>query len=187
MRAFIALELPLDIKNALDKIQDKLKITLPGINWIKPSNLHLSLKFLGEISVKQSGDIQQIITEITKTILPFEIKLETLGVFPDCRQAHIIWVGTNQPPPELKQLTDQLETKLLEFGLAEEQHPFLAHITLGRIKHPIIALDLEKTLEGLKKEIAQMNFGFNSRGITLFQSVLGPNGPTYTILKEAAF
>ena len=187
MRAFIAVELPSDTKNTLVKIQDKLKIILPKVSWVKPANLHLSLKFLGEISANQLECTQQVITEIVKTSAPFEIKLETLGVFPDCRQARIIWVGTNQPPPELKQLTNQMGTKLLEIGLAEEQRPFQAHITLGRIKHPIIASDLEKTLEGLKKEMAQMNFGFNSGGITLFQSVLGPGGPTYTILNEAAF
>lgn len=187
MRTFIAIELPLDIKNALTKIQDKLKTTLPKINWVAPANLHLSLKFLGEISLKQLKRTQQIITEIIKTTLPFEIILETLGVFPDFREARIIWIGTNQPPRQLKQLVDQLETKLLKIGLPEEQHPFRAHITLGRIKNPLTPSDLERGLDKVKNDCRDANLNFNTGGITLFQSVLGPNGPTYSILKETSF
>jgi RNA 2',3'-cyclic 3'-phosphodiesterase len=183
MRAFIAIELPENIKNDLTKIQDKLKISLPKINWVKPANLHLSLKFLGEISSSQLEPIVQVMTEIIKTTPPFEIKLETLSVFPNYRAARIIWIGINQPPPELKQLADQLETKLLKIGLPEEKRPFQAHITLGRIKNPLIPEDLEKGLDKIRNDCLE----FKIRGITLFQSLLGPGGPTYSILKEAAF
>ena len=202
MRAFIAIELPLDIKNTLSKIQDKLKTTLPNtqrrllsryfnhnsdavecISWVKPANLHLSLKFLGEISLKQLKCTQQIIAEIIKTTLPFEIKLETLDVFPNYQQARIIWIGTNQVPLKLKQLVDQLETKLLEIGLPEKQHPFRAHITLGRIKNTLISSDFERGLDKVKNDCRDANLKFNTSGITLFQSVLGPSGPTYSILK----
>lgn len=187
MRAFIAIKLPLDIKNALTKIQDKLKTLLPKISWVKPANLHLSLKFLGEISLNQLKDAQQIIAETAKTTLPFEIELKNLDVFPSYRQARIIWIGIDQPPLQLKQLAAQLEKSFLESGIPEEQRAFQAHITLGRIKHPIAPSDLEKNLNRLKNKITDMNLKFNIRGITLFQSVLGPNGPTYSILKEADF
>jgi RNA 2',3'-cyclic 3'-phosphodiesterase len=178
MRTFIAIELPLDIRNSLVKIQDKLKITLPKINWVKPANLHLSLKFLGEISLEQVESIQQIIADITKTFVPFEIRLDTLGVFPNYRTARIIWIGTNQPLFELKQLVDQLETKLLETGLPKEERPFQAHITLGRIKNPLIPADLEKELNKVSGDCLDLKF--NTGGITLFQSLLDPGGPTYS-------
>ena len=185
MRAFIAVELPSDTKNTLVKIQDKLKIILPKVSWVKPANLHLSLKFLGEISANQLECTQQVITEIVKTSAPFEIKLETLGVFPDFRTARIIWIGTNQPPPELIQLAGQLETRLLKIGLPKEEHPFRTHITLGRVRNPLVPADLEKGLDKVKNDCVDVKF--NAEGITLFQSVLGPGGPTYNILKEAAF
>jgi 2'-5' RNA ligase len=187
MRAFIAINLPSDIKNYLSKLQDQLKTTLPKIGWVKPANLHLSLKFLGEISSKQAENIQQIIAAIIKTTLPFEIKLETLGVFPDYQTARIIWIGTHQPPPGLKQLAEQLEKKLPKTGIPEEGRFFQAHITLGRIKQPLIAVDLEKTLNTLKSELTAGNLKFNAGGVTLFQSLLGPGGPTYNILKEEVF
>lgn len=187
MRTFIAIELPLNIKNSLAKIQDKLKPTLPKINWVKFSNLHLSLKFLGDISLKQLKRTQLIITEIIKTASPFEIKLEALGVFPNYQRARIIWIGTNRPPYELKRLVAQLETKLLKIILLEKQHPFRAHITLGRIKNTPISSNLEKGLNKIGDDLLDMSLKFNIQGITLFQSRLGPYGPTYTILKEATF
>ncbi|MFH0917962.1 MAG: RNA 2',3'-cyclic phosphodiesterase [Candidatus Omnitrophota bacterium] len=187
MRAFIAIKLPLDIQTALVKIQDKLKTALPKINWVAPANLHLSLKFLGEISLEQLKDTQQIIAEIIKTTHSFQIRLETLGVFPNCRLARIIWIGTPQAPIPLKQLVEQLEKKLLPLKIPKEQHIFQTHITLGRLKYAIIPSVLEKELSGLKDKINDMNLKFYAGGITLFQSVLGPGGPTYSILKEADF
>ncbi len=184
MRAFIAIELPLVIRNSLVKIQSRLKITLPKINWVTPSNLHLSLKFLGEISLEQISDIQQIIAETIKTTPALEIKLETLGVYPDYRQARIIWIGTNQTPDQLQQLVGQLQTKLLKIGLPEHEHLFRMHITLGRIKNTLIPKDLEGALDKVKNDLSNMDLKFSAGGITLFQSVLGPSGPTYSILKK---
>jgi 2'-5' RNA ligase len=184
MRAFIAIELPLVIKNSLAKVQDKLKTNLPEISWVAFDNLHLSLKFLGEVSLEQINAIRQIIAEINKTAFVFEIKLEILGVFPDYRKAQIIWTGTKQAPGQLQQLVDQLQVKLLKIGLPKEQRHFQTHITLGRIKKPLRPGDLESALDKAKNDLAGMNLEFNAGGITLFQSVLGAGGPTYKILKS---
>jgi len=187
MRAFIAIELPLEIKDALLRIQDKLKARLPEISWVKPLNLHLTLRFLGEISPEQLSEIKQIITEITKTTSGFKIKLETLGVFPNLHAARIIWIGANQPPLELKQLAEQLETRLVESGIPQEQRSFCAHITISRIKSSLKSLSLEKELEKIKNDFASANWEFDCGGITLFESTLGPRGATYTALKKASF
>jgi 2'-5' RNA ligase len=187
MRAFIAIELPLDIKNKLTKIQDTLKTNLPKISWVKPANLHLSLKFIGEISAQQHASAQQIIARIVKTVTPFEIKLETLDVFPNLSQARIIWIGTRHPAEQLKQLAAQLEEIFFQSGIPREQHAFQAHITLARIKHPIIAAILARELDRLKNGINGMDLKFNAAGITLFKSILGKGGPTYRILKKEDF
>jgi RNA 2',3'-cyclic 3'-phosphodiesterase len=187
MRAFIAIKLPLDIQDALGEIQNKLKLSLPKVTWVKPTKLHLSLKFLGDISFEQLERIQQIIADIIKTKLPFEIRLEILGVFPNYRQAKIIWIGTRLLPPELKQLVAVLEKEFLELGIPQEQHAFQAHITLGRIKYLILPSDLEKGLDKIKNDLLDANLKFTIKGIALFQSRLNPSGPTYSILKEANF
>lgn len=187
MRAFIAIELPSNIKDTISKMQDKLKAGLPKVSWVKPINLHLTLKFLGEISPKQLENINQITAEIVKTITDFKIKLESLGVFPNPACARIIWVGTDQAPDALGQIFAQLEKKLAELGIPKEDRPFKAHITIGRIKGRLNPCDLEKAINRAKNDMIYENLEFNTRGITLFQSTLGKQGPAYTALKETNF
>lgn len=201
MRAFIAIELPLKIKDAISKIQVKLKTTLPKISWVKPINLHLTLKFLGEIPSKKLDDINQIISEITQPTTGFGIKLETIGVFPNTAEARIIWIGTEEVPETLKQIIGQLETKLGEYGIAKEKRPFRAHITLGRLRNHIMPSELENSIGNIKADMVHENLEFVTRGITLFQSTLKPegycvasnsqshkpSGPAYRVLKKANF
>jgi len=187
MRAFIAIELPANIKDTVSKIQDRLKTNLPKVSWVKPNNLHLTLKFLGEVSSQQLDDINQITAETVKTITGFEIKLDSLGAFPNPAFARIIWIGSQQLPKPLEQIVEQLETRLAGLGIPKEERPFRAHITIGRIKHHLNPSDLEKAIAQIKNDLVNQNLEFNTRGITLFESTLGKGGPTYTALKETNF
>ncbi len=186
MRTFIAIELPASIKDALSKIQDELKAGLPKVSWVKPQNLHLTLKFLGEISPEQLDAVKRIITEVSQGTVAFKIKLDDLGVFPDLRNARIIWLGISQDTIA-KQITGLLETKIADIGIAKEKREFSAHITIGRIRARLLASDLERELKRVKNDLIDANLEFNAGGVTLFESTLGPGGPAYTVLKEANF
>jgi 2'-5' RNA ligase len=187
MRAFIAVELPPDIQDALIRIQNKLRTTLPKIAWTKPDSLHLTLKFLGEISEDQQAAIQDIITGLTQAQRPFEIQLKTLETLPPGRIPRIIWIGTHQAPAQLKQLVNNLEDKICELGIPKEKRSWQAHITLGRIKQPISVDIVEKELNRLKDEIATLNLKFITREVILFKSILKAGGPIYSILKRCQF
>ncbi len=184
MRAFIAIELPIEIKNSLSKIQEKLATEKLKVSWVKPHNLHLTLKFLGDISSEQLSQIEQIITEITKTTAGFKIKLETLGVFPDLNAARIIWIGANQVPLELEQLAQQLQIRLAECNIPQEQRIFCAHISIGRIKYKLAPSDLNKAIDKLRNDMKSANREFDCGEITLFESTLKPDGPIYTVLNK---
>lgn len=184
MRAFIAIDLPIEIRDGLSKIQDELKNELPNIIWVKLQNLHLTLKFLGEISLKQCNKIKQIITEITKEGSGFKIKLKSIGVFPNTHAARIIWIGNNQLPAELKNFAEQLDKKLVKSGILQEERLFRAHITIGRIKYQLISSDLKKAFDKTENDLSSANLEFNCREITLFESTLSPGGPIYTILEK---
>ncbi|MFA6130049.1 MAG: RNA 2',3'-cyclic phosphodiesterase [Candidatus Omnitrophota bacterium] len=183
MRAFIAIELSAGVKDSISRIQEKLKTEPLKINWVKPQNLHLTLKFLGDISPEQLSRIKQIISGITKTP-GFRIKLNTLGVFPDMAAARIIWIGDNQPTLELKQLAEQLEIKLEISGIARQPKPFSAHITIGRIKSRLLLSDLQKVIDKIKRDMEGTNWEFDCSKVTLFESTLGPGGPAYTMLDQ---
>ena len=178
MRAFIAIDLPSNIKAEISKIQDKLKTNLARVHWVKAQNLHLTLKFLGEISPEQLEAINRIIDKVSQTTVPFKIKLDDLGAFPDLHDARIIWIGIKQDT-QLKQIVQLLETKIGDMGITKEKRGFSAHITIGRIKSgkELKPADLEK----------ELNLEFDAREITLFKSTLGSSGPIYTVLKEANF
>jgi len=187
MRAFIAIKLPPEINASLIKLQHELKLTLPKISWVKPANLHLTLKFLGEISTEQLACAAQKIPEIIKGFSPFEIKLETLGVFPDLSRGRIIWIGSQTPDPELKRLVGEIEKELSKIGLPKERHSFQAHISLGRIKQPLNPLDLECCLKKVWNDCATLDLKFSAAGITLFKSQLNRQGADYSILQELNF
>jgi len=184
MRAFIAIELPVEIKDSLSRIQEKVKIEPLKISWVKPQNLHLTLKFLGDIPPQQLNEIKQIISGIARITPGFEIKLNTPGVFPDMAAARIIWIGADQLPLELKQLAEQLEIKLAVSGIPRQEKSFSAHITIGRIKSRLLLPDLEKVIDKIKTAAAGLNWGFDCKKVTLFESALGPGGPAYTVLDQ---
>jgi len=211
MRAFIAIGLPAEIKNTLSEIQENLKIEqlkllsseiLPSsrgrmsnlrakednsrksISWVKPQNLHLTLKFLGDISSVKLNEIKQAITEITKTAPGFKVRLEAAGVFPGLHAARIIWIGADQAPLALNQLAEELETRLSASGIHREQRDFRPHITIARIKTRLNPSDLKKAVDKIGENLAEASWEFDCREITLFESALGPTGPTYTILDQ---
>ncbi|MDD5561166.1 MAG: RNA 2',3'-cyclic phosphodiesterase [Candidatus Omnitrophica bacterium] len=184
MRTFIAIELPEEIQDSLSVIQERLKTGTPEIRWVKPQNLHLTLKFLGDITFEQLNGIKEIITEITKISPAFKIKINSAGVFPNMHAARIIWMGSDQLPLGLKQLALQLETRLVQTGIPQEQRPFRAHITIGRVKEHIAPADLGKVLNKIENEIAGANWEFACGKIALFESTLEPKGPTYALLEK---
>ncbi len=184
MRAFIAIKLPAQTKDALGRIQGKLKTALPELNWVKPENLHLSLKFLGEINDAQAKEAQESITLAAKTTGAFEVNLNLLGVFPGQR-SRVIWAGTNQTPLKLIQLAQVVEKECLRLKITAAHRPFQAHITLGRIKNPIHQALLQEALQTQQQEIAKINLNFKVKRVSLFQSVLSPEGANYNILEEA--
>lgn len=186
MRAFIAVELPANIKEALAKVQDTLKTTLPKAGWVNPQNLHLTLKFLGDISPRQLKEIRRIIAETGTETASFKIKLDQLGVFPGLRQPRVIWAGISRDSA-VKQLAGSLERKLSGIGIGKEKREFSSHITIARLKHQIDPAELERGLGEAKNDLLYANLEFNAEGITLFESVLGPSGPAYTVLEKASF
>ena len=187
MRAFIALELPPEIKEAVSAIQNKLKTSLPGISWVKPQNLHITLKFLGGISPRQLAETKTIIMQISAITAPFSLKPDGLGVFPGRGQPRIIWLGINEDPA-VKGIAASLEREIFKIGIAKEKRDFSGHITIGRVKIPLDPEDLEEELKKARNDLLATNLEFKAMGITLFESVLGgSDGPVYTALKEANF
>ena len=183
MRVFIAIELGKEIKEALSKIQDELKTVQGDVKWVEPQNIHLTLKFLGEIEENKIPKISQTLKAISCQVRPFTITLSELGAFPSHKYPRIIWIGIDEGKDELSKLAELIEDSLVQLKFPKEKRGFSAHFTLGRVKS-------RKNIESLcqKLSIIQVpKLKQEIKSIVLFKSTLTSKGPFYEKISEESF
>ena len=184
MRAFFCVEIDDSLKQSLHQISRPLHKTAANVSWVKSENLHITLKFLGDIDSSLVGHLRQVSDEVVKLTQPFTYALDRLGAFPDERKPRVIWIGCSQLPTQLIELHSMLDSQLENMGFQRERH-FEAHITLGRVKE-----DNKGRFEDLNERFQKIgNFQFQSTatGLTLMESQLTPHGPIYTPLFRLPF
>jgi 2'-5' RNA ligase len=184
MRAFIAIELPEQIKAKLSALQSLLKKSGADVKWVLPENIHLTLKFLGEISEETALKIIKIVEKLALNKKQFEITLSSLGAFPEGKSPRVIWIGIDKGVQETKNIFEELEEELSAgLAISKETRAFSSHITIGRVKSTLNIERLVKDLKELEGYFGKETIGFKASGITLFKSLLGPEGPAYEPLK----
>jgi 2'-5' RNA ligase len=173
IRTFIAVELPDRFLHAIEKIESELDI--PGIKLVEPKLVHITMKFLGDIS---ESNIEQIAAALSQiNCAPFEAKIKGIGVFPKIAYIKVIWLGAQG---NFEVLHNEVERVLLPFKFAKD-HQFSPHATLARVKElreKALLLEKMKKLEDI--DLGTMNVG----SISLKKSTLTPQGPIYETLKE---
>ncbi|MCX5697614.1 MAG: RNA 2',3'-cyclic phosphodiesterase [Candidatus Omnitrophica bacterium] len=184
MRTFIAIELPPDIKESLGKLQAGLKQTGADVKWVNPDNIHLTLKFLGEVDDKKIIEIENILGEVAKSSKSFYINPCSIGVFPKIEFPKVIWIGIDKGDSETKVIAGKLEQSLAQIGIPKEDRPFSSHITIGRTKSFLKRDKLIQELKNLEGKIAGKFREFPVTKLTLFKSTLTPKGPIYEILSH---
>lgn len=181
IRAFIAVVLPETVKEALGGVQQEMKQVGAEARWVRPQGIHLTLKFLGDISVEQVPSIRQAMEEAARGSGPFEVRIAGVGVFPNERRPRVIWVGLEEPTGALVSLQKSLEAALRPLGFKPEGRPFKGHLTLARIKAPGRTGGVLKAIEAQKDvDLGKMSVD----KIVLYQSTLKPTGAVYAALEE---
>jgi 2'-5' RNA ligase len=179
IRAFIAVDLDDSVIEKICNAIGVLKSHITEIRWVKKENLHLTLKFLGNIAEPQVRSIVAAIGQPLRLFAPCTISAKGLGVFPDFRRPKILWVGLNGDP--LAELAAKIESALVPLGFVPENRVFTPHLTIGRWREG------SRPAKNLRQEIASWNdFEFGAcavRQIVLFQSVLKPEGASYRELR----
>jgi len=179
LRAFIAVEIgPLEeLVIFLDEIRD----TGADIKLVEPENIHITLKFLGDIDEGTVPEISNIIRDASLDLKPFTLKLLDTGAFPNLNYIKVLWVGLEDPGP-LPVLAKVLDDKLHQLGFNKEKRGFKPHVTIGRVKS-------RKNKEALKKILINSqnrDFGkIDVKSICLKKSILSSKGPTYYTLFDA--
>ena len=125
-RLFVALTLPLPVRDSLLALAEPL----PGVTWTRPDQLHVTLRFLGDVSADMS---ESMITRLSAVqVAPFILPLEGLGAFPPNRPPRVLWIGVGSGHPRLFQLRQRLDDALLAAGLQLDVRTFHPHVTLAR-------------------------------------------------------
>jgi len=151
----------------------QLRRRLGSAKWVAPENLHITLRFLGEVNTSTVSRIQQEAESVAADCAPFQLKLDRLGAFPRSEKARVVWAGPAVENEEFSELARRLEEAARAVGLPPEQRRPSPHVTLARFRVP----------RDISPVIAPLDAGtldFSAREMVLMRSTLGPQGPTYS-------
>lgn len=171
MRLFVAIPLPEAVKNLIARSYR----SFPRVKWVRPEQLHLTLRFIGEVPQKQLPSLASALAQVT--VPAFNLQTDECGFFPNERRPQVFWLGL-VPAPELLQMQAEIEKTLVSTGLPGETRPFMPHLTLLRFKDRP-RQELLTKLSQTFTELPQQRFlcsGFN-----LYSSLLTPTGAIHNV------
>ena len=177
-RGFIAIDIDAT-PNILNFLND---ITNVGadVKLVEPQNIHITLKFLGDVQEDKIKEIEQVMEESVKSIGPFTIKMNGTGVFPNPNYIKVVWIGIKDIET-IGTIASNIDVSLSQIGFKKEKRGFSAHLTIGRVKTAKNKQHLLKVIESYR------DFEFSTQEVTsikLKKSDLTPNGPIYKTLRE---
>ena len=184
IRTFIALELPASIIELLDNVQQEIKSLALRARWVRTENIHLTLRFLGDIDPGHVDRIDEAIHKAAEGFAPFTLALKGVGFFPGIKRPRVIWAGLGGQIRLLIQLQRKLADSLAAIGFPNEKRPFKGHLTLGRIREAVNPDTIRQVIE-IYSDLGSEEFTVGR--VALFQSDLKPTGAVYTRLRTTTF
>ena len=185
LRAFIAVEIPAEIQQNVYKQTTNFRRSIDSlIRWVPAENMHLTLKFLGDVSPSSVEFLTQMLRNEAEAVPCFNIHLTGLGSFPSLRRPRLIYIGI-QAPAALEALQRGIDAASHRLGYPSEERPFSAHLTLGRVKQNVGAADQQKIRRTLESTQVDVLGSARVDSVHLFKSELKPSGSVYTRLYSA--
>jgi 2'-5' RNA ligase len=179
IRAFLAIELPESLREGLAQVQGELKRSRADVRWVAPGNIHLTLKFFGNVPDNEIDGLAAAAREAAAETAPLQLRVTVAGAFPSPTAPRVVWLGLGGDVAPLTQLFYRLEKAFADLGYPPEGRAFNPHLTLGRVKSPANRDKLAKLLA----QLPPVDWPpFEVKELTLFQSILSPKGSTYTPL-----
>ncbi len=176
MRSFIAIDLSSPVRESLAKLQTELKKCGADVRWVKPENIHLTLKFLGNIGEQTIDGIVKMVERCCKGLNIFDIEVSGVGVFPHVRAPRVLWAGISGDGA-LEELQRKIEDGAASLGFERENRRFAPHLTLGRFRSSAGKRTLTDKIEQYKDN----KFGpVTVDSVMIMRSDLGPGGAKYT-------
>ncbi len=185
VRAFIAIEIPPHIQQAIQQATANLRRELnTSVRWVTPENIHLTLKFLGDISPAQVDALTSTLRAQADSAPAFDVEAGGLGSFPDGKRVRVLWIGLHAPA-ELAALSRGIESACARLGYESEKRGFSPHLTIGRVRQDASASDTQRIRHALEAATIDSLGAVRVDSVHLFQSDLQRSGAVYTKLFSA--
>ena len=182
MRLFVAVNFPPELRRVIERECAPLREASMPVRWVKREQIHLTVKFIGEVSSSGVEGFCSVLDQVAARSRPFDLRFGNVGAFPSPRRPRVLWLGVD-PCPELLSLKDGLERGLAEVGVPPEERRYHPHVTLGRALRSAGAGDFDRfetvarTL-GLAEE-------YRVTHLALMESRLRPSGAVHCRLRAA--
>lgn len=181
LRLFLALPVDEGIRGELGRAVDELRRARCRVTWVRPGAMHLTVKFLGQVSADRVPELGRSLRPACAAARPVSLSLSGAGTFPPRGRPRVVWAGVVPCGEGLAALTEAVESACASCGFPRERRPFSPHLTLGRVRGELFLSELSAAVERL----ASRGFGTQVfRELHLFRSVLGPAGPEHTVLER---
>ena len=183
LRTFIAVDFPTEIITKIARITAYLQSQTPinTLKWIAPENMHLTLKFLGDVREDRISDLTRGLQEALHAQPTFNITIEGLGMYPNASQPRVVWLGIKDKG-NLKQIHHELVKVLRDFDPDPEKRAFSPHLTIARIRQNVSRDVVQQVGETLSQFKVDSLGSFEIQTVQLFKSELTPQGPIYACL-----
>lgn len=182
IRAFLAVELSSEVRSRAAQLIARLRDTTARVKWVEPRHMHLTLKFLGDVDLKQIPELSQRVSAAVAELPPFDVRAVGAGAFPNRDHARTVWIGIREGAEDLVTLHDYLDQQLAPLGFRSEQRRFKPHLTLGRVRGEEGADDLAERLRQYEDYVAGAS---DVAEVVLFSSELSREGPEYEPISYA--
>ena len=180
MRTFIAVDLDAESRGAVAGLIRRVAESVGGVRWVRPENIHVTLRFLGEIAPETRALVESALLDTAALTATFRLRLAGLGAFPSLRRPRVLWVGIGEGGEEMRRVHSMMEKRLSPAGVPPVGRPYTPHVTIGRIRRPTPSGDLPAIARS-----ARLDAGFVVDRLLLKESRLTPEGAVHTVLCEA--
>ena len=184
IRTFIAIELNDQTWRALSDLQVRLKRapSANAIRWVVAENIHLTLKFLGDVDVEKIPALERALRDACAGIAPFDLKFGGVGAFPNANRANVIWVGVQGDIEIARQLAQRIDDVCAELGFPREVRAFSPHLTLGRVKLEAGTRERAEIARMIASAPPREVGSYRVERVSIMKSELRPGGSVYSVL-----
>ena len=183
VRTFIAIELPEEARVHLAAQQEALARAGGEVRWVRVENIHLTLVFLGNVRAEEIPGVARAVREAAEGCGPIQLRVGGAGQFPPRGRPRVVWIGMEEPTGALERLQKRIAEATAPFAERIENRRYEAHLTLGRVRSPC---GLEALAAAIAESAERTGPEFEAAEVVVFQSDLGPEGPTYMPLARVA-